>query len=152
MKNLIYISIIILTTLIISSCTPQKRLSRLIALHPELTTSDTIKTTDTIVTKKTLIDSAFHRSKIKDTITIEKEKLRLQIIEIFDTIYIEAECQPDTIILERVIPVEKIQTTKPTPPNSKLDDFLNKKWVWVVFGVFCTFVIIGIYLIAGKRH
>ncbi|PLX08121.1 MAG: hypothetical protein C0596_07425 [Marinilabiliales bacterium] len=136
MKNLIYIPAIILTALIISSCTPQKRLSRLIALHPELTTPDTVKITDTIITKKTLIDSAFHRFRIKDTITIEKDKLRLEIVEIFDTIYIQAQCDPDTIILEKVIPIEKIQNSKPIhqgEQKSRIDEFLERWWVCLLF-------------------
>jgi len=83
------------------SCTPQKRLCRLVALHPELTIADTIKINDTVITTKTRIDTAFHHSTIKDTITIEKEKLKLQIVEILDTIYIEVEHDADTIVIER---------------------------------------------------
>jgi hypothetical protein len=118
------------------SCTPQKRLSRLVALHPELTITDTIKINDTVITTQIRIDTAFHLTTIKDTITIEKEKLRLQIVEIRDTIYIEVEHDADTIVIEREIPVEKFIVQEQNEDKiQSLDGLLNRRWFWVVVGV-----------------
>jgi len=148
-KVYIVVIAVIVTAL---SCTPQKRLNRLVALHPELVKNDTIHIVDTTIIPEIRIDTAFHESLLKDTVIITKEKLTVKIHQVHDTVYLEAENAADTVIIEKFIPVEKLQTTKPTTTSSKLDDFLNKKWVWAVFGVFCTFVIIGFYLIAEKRH
>jgi hypothetical protein len=42
------ITILFLFFLLLSSCSPQRRLSRLLALHPELKTPDTLVIRDTI--------------------------------------------------------------------------------------------------------
>lgn len=143
MKKTIYLSILFTVIAISFSCTPQKRLSRLIKNNPELTITDTIKINDTVITTKTRIDTAFHHSILKDTITIEKEKLRLQIVEISDTIYIEVEHEADTIIIEKEIPVERIvvQNQKKNRIQS-LEDLLNRRWFWVVVGVMLILIIL----------
>jgi hypothetical protein len=135
MKNLRYLTILFAVITITFSCTPQKRLSRLVKLHPELTITDTIKINDTVITTQTRIDTSFHHSSIKDTITIEKEKLRLQIVEICDTIYIEVEHEADTIVIEKEIPVERIVVQENNEEKiQSLDDLLNRKWFWVLVG------------------
>jgi hypothetical protein len=143
MKNLVSLTILFAVITITFSCTPQKRLSRLIALHPELTITDTIKINDTVITTQTRIDTSFHNSTIKDTISIEKEKLKLQIVEILDTIYIEVEHEADTIIIERKIPVERIVVQEDNEDKiQRLDDLLNRRWFWVVVGVAITGLLI----------
>ncbi len=149
LMRLLYLSISIIVLLATFSCTPQKRLSRLVALHPELTITDTIKINDTVITTQIRIDTAFHSSTIKDTVTIEKEKLRLQIVEIRDTIYIEAEVVPDTIVIEREIPVEKIaQPQQSENEIQSLDDLLNRRWFWVVVGCVLVFFILRAFFSA----
>jgi len=146
MKNLVSLTILFAVISTTFSCTPQKRLSRLIALHPELTITDTIKINDTVITTKTRIDTSFHHSIIKDTITIEKEKLKLQIVEILDTIYIEVEHDADTIIIEREIPVERIVVQENNEDKiQSLDDLLNRRWFWVVVGVLSILIILRIF-------
>jgi len=136
MKNLVSLTILLVIITITFSCTPQKRLSRLVALHPELTLADTIKINDTVITTQIRIDTAFHHSIIKDTITIEKEKLRLQIVEILDTIYIEVEHEADTIVIEKEIPVERIVVQEQNEDKiQSLDDLFGRRWFWVVVGV-----------------
>ena len=147
MKNLISLSILFAVITITFSCTPQKRLSRLVALHPELTIADTIKINDTVITTKTRIDTAIHHSIIKDTITIEKEKLRLQIIEIRDTIYIQVEHDADTIIIEKEIPVERIIVQEQNEDKIRnLDDLLNRRWFWVVVGCVSVLIMLRVFL------
>ncbi len=146
MRRILYIFISLVVLAITFSCTPQKRLSRLVALHPELTTTDTIKINDTVITTELRIDTAFHHSTIKDTVTIEKEKLKLQIVEVRDTIYLEAEVIPDTIVIDKEIPVEKINNTQlENGKNQSLDDLLNRRWFWVVVGVIIACLLIFFY-------
>jgi len=146
MKKAIYLFILLATIAVSFSCTPQQRLSRLVLLHPELITTDTIKINDTIITTQTRIDTAFHHSIIKDTVTIEKEKLKLQIVEIRDTIYVEVEHEADTIIIENEVPVEKIANQKEKEEEiQNLDDLLNRRWFWVVVGCISTLIMLRVF-------
>ena len=93
---------------LLTSCSAEKRLHRLVALHPELVTKDTIRIQDTTLIPEVRIDTLVHYSSLKDTITIEKEKLTVRIHQVRDTVYIQAIQKEDTIVHSREIPVEKI--------------------------------------------
>jgi len=111
MKN--YFIFLFFTLILLASCSPQKRLHRLVKKHPELTQLDTIKIIDTIIVPGTNIDTVFHSSLLHDTVTITKENLQIKLIEINDTIYLNADVKADTIIIERKIPVERIIHVEP---------------------------------------
>ena len=85
---------IILLVLIVFSCTPQKRLHRLINKHPGLMQLDTI------------VILQFHDS----TTVVNNEKVILKYF--YDTltreIHHEYTCLGDTIIQEKIVPYEKI--------------------------------------------
>ena len=85
--------------LLLASCSPQKRLHRLVSKHPELSRVDTIKIQDTVIVPSIKTDTVFSSSLLKDTVTITKEKLKIKLIEINDTIYLDAEVKPDTVFL-----------------------------------------------------
>jgi len=132
MKNYI---IILLIALILGACSPQKRLHRLVALHPELVQNDTIKINDTTFIPSVQIDTLVHVNTLHDTVTITKEKLRVQIHRIKDTVYIEAEQQADTVIVHKEVPVEKIVYQKP-------DGKTNIALIWVLLGVLVVMVVV----------
>jgi len=90
------------------SCSAEKRLHRLVALHPELVTKDTIRIQDTTLIPELRIDTLVHYSRLHDTITIEKEKLTVRIHQVSDTVYIQAIQKEDTVIHSKEIPVDKI--------------------------------------------
>ena len=123
MKNSI---LIILTILLLASCSPQRRLHRLVTKHPELSRIDTIKIQDTVIVPGPKVDTVFHSSLLKDTITITKEKLKIRLIEINDTIYLDAEVEPDTVILIKEILVDRIIHTEP------VKWWIEYWWVWVI--------------------
>ena len=94
------------------SCSPQKRLNRLLKKHPELVQTDTIWKTDTVIVEAVKIDTTF---KFKhDTITIVEDRLTVKTFFNYhdSTIYISAKCESDTIIRE--IPVQ-VQTISAKP-------------------------------------
>ena len=101
---------IILLVLIVFSCTPQKRLHRLINKHPGLMQLDTIVIRDTIVIEDYTHDTTtilqFHDS----TTVVNNEKVILKYF--YDTltreIHHEYTCLGDTIIQEKIVPYEKI--------------------------------------------
>ena len=124
-----FLYLLILAAVIVSltsSCTPQKRLNRLVALHPELATTDTIRIRDTTIIPETRIDTSFNQNQLTDTVIITKEKLTVKIHQILDTVYVEAEHETDTVVVEREVVVEKV-VVKNNAPKSKNGafDFLD---------------------------
>ena len=109
-KNLIFF---IITVLLLASCSPQRRLHRLVKKHPELTKIDTIKTIDTVIVPGPKVDTVFSSEVLKDTVTITKEKLQIKLVEVNDTIYLDAEVKPDTVIITKEIPIQKIVHIEP---------------------------------------
>ncbi len=101
---------VISIVLLVSSCTPQKRLHRIIKNHPELLQLDTIILVDTIVIEDYSHDTTtifkFHDS----TTVVNNEKVILKYF--YDTltreIHHEYTCLGDTIVQEKIIPYEKI--------------------------------------------
>ena len=105
---------LILIVLILSSCSPIKRHSRLVRKYPFVHTTDSVKLIDTIrlTTNKVVSDTVVHESLLFDTIVLTKDNLSVQVLKIRDSIYIEGKC--DTIfidkVIERKIPVKYYET------------------------------------------
>ena len=74
-----------------------------------------------------------HINTLQDTVIITKEKLRVQIHRIKDTVYIEAEQQADTVIVHKEVPVEKIVYQKP-------DGKTNIGVIWFLLGALVVMV------------
>ena len=121
------LSIILVLTLL--SCSPQKKLHRLLKKHPELLQTDTIKINDSIFIPEIRIDTIFRYSTLKDTIVITKEKLKIKILEVNDTVFLDASVKSDTVVLNKEIPVEKMVYTEP------------KKWYFRLYELFRTWMI-----------
>lgn len=118
---------IIILVFLISSCTPEKRLSRLIKKHPELLKIDTIFTQDTLIFKTVKHDSIFSIHEImggKDTIIIQTDRLTQKIYTYRDSIYISGECAADTVIREIPTYITKIEIKDKVP-----------WWWWTLFGI-----------------
>ena len=136
MKNTI---LIIFSILLLASCSPQRRLHRLVTKHPELSRVDTIKIQDTVIVPGPKIDTVFHSSVLKDTLIITKEKLQIRLLEINDTIYLDAEVEPDTVILTKEILVDRIIHTEPEKW------WIEYWWVWALLVLFVLSILIIIY-------
>lgn len=91
--------ILILATTI--SCSPQKRLNRLLKNHPELLTSKK----DTIYIESVESDTAFYYLQ-KDTVVIKEGKLTMKYFynNTDSTVFIQGKCDADTVIREVQIP------------------------------------------------
>lgn len=132
------------------SCSPQKRLNRLIKKHPELVKVDTIVVRDTIrdtinvTTELVKLDTIFSLNEIHDTITITKDNLTIRYYHdtIHDSIYISGEC--DTIFVK--VPYERIVEYK-----VPCDKVIVKKgiswWYWFII----IMLILGILYLVKKR-
>ena len=83
-------------------CGPSKPLIETIVMHDTIYTDRVVS--DTIVVTKT-----------QDTIVMEKERLRVRVVRINDTLRIEGECQADTIYRTTTIevPVKVVESRWP---------------------------------------
>jgi hypothetical protein len=132
------------------SCSPQKRLNRLVKKYPELVKTDTIMVRDTIrdtinvTTELVKLDTIFSLNEIHDTITITKDNLTIRYYHdtIHDSIYISGEC--DTIFVK--VPYERIVEYK-----VPCDKVIVKKgiswWYWFII----IMLILGILYLVKKR-
>jgi len=107
------ITIILLMLLI--SCSPKDRFTRLIEKHPELLTVDSVTIHDTIrvVVPEVKVDTVVKVNDLLDTVFIEKEQLKVKVWMKGDQVFIEGKC--DTVyvdkIIERKIPVKYYEKT-----------------------------------------
>jgi uncharacterized membrane protein YidH (DUF202 family) len=135
--NIRIIVLIFASTAALLSCSPQKRLNKLLKHHPELLQKDTFFFRDTIITKSYALDTVF--SAKFDTITINKENTKIQLVKYDSLIYLTLDQQADTIKIEKKIEVDKIiyKTEKKT-----------NIWFWIAIGAisFILFIVgVNIY-------
>ncbi len=92
------------------SCSPQKRLNRLVRKYPQLTQLDTIRIIDTIIIDNYNYDTVETVNYHDTTIIVNNERVEARYF--YDTlrqeIFHEITCKSDTIIQDRFIPVEKV--------------------------------------------
>lgn len=129
MKLLLYIIAIALL-----SCSPQKRLNRLVKKNPELIQKDTVIVHDTVIIPTVQIDTTtiFIPHKTVEVINNEKVRLQYRYDTITREIYHEVECKGDTIIRDILVPVEKYNIT---------NDYSFVKWLVVLLIVAMALVV-----------
>lgn len=121
--------LVIFVTLV--ACSPQKRLNRLIDNHPELSQTDTVTVRDTFVIEAIRHDTVLHLDSLQDTVYIQKDRLKIKTVIRDNKIFIEGECETDTIFTEILVPVEKliyVQDTFWTDVKKKF----KKYWWWLI--------------------
>lgn len=116
--------------IVLVSCSAQRRITRIINKHPEL--SNTI---DSVVIKKyETFDTQTFVNEI-DSLVIENQSVTTKIFRFYDTLRVEQDIKPDTIVKY----VTKIQPYKKELKRSK-------QWLWAL-GLALVFII----LVAVKR-
>jgi uncharacterized membrane protein len=103
--------LIIILALFAISCSPSKRINRIVKKHPELLVKDTIKVIDTVVIESVHYDTTtkFLEHKTVEVINNERVNLKYRYDTITNEIHHYVECKGDTIIREIQVPYEKIQ-------------------------------------------
>jgi hypothetical protein len=102
----------ILIALLIVSCSPKARFTRLIEKHPELLTVDTIVVRDTITlyVPEVHTDTVVTLKELTDTITLTKDRVTVKAwyVPKEKKVYIQGKCDPIyvTKIVERKVPVK----------------------------------------------
>ena len=126
-KVLMIISLICLVAL--TSCSASFHLRRAIEKDPTIMQPEIVQVVDTvIITPLERVETTFVALPI-DTITIEKERLRIKIRRIHDTLRVEGECRSDTITITETIEL---------PPVIKYEDrpWWSKWLMWGLAGLF----------------
>lgn len=122
--------VVIALCILYTSCTPQKKLQRLLDKHPELTQKDTLTIRDTITTETISHDTLLNWATLYDTTYIEKDRLRIKVIKVNDSIYIKGECVGDTIYYEKIVSVDKVIYKK----DSKFK--FKNSWIFILLLIF----------------
>ena len=91
----------------LSSCSANYHLRKAIAKDPSILTAQSVTLVDTVIIPSVRFDSVYVTSP-SDTITIEKERLRIKIIRQSDTLIVSGECQTDTVIRIKEVKVPQI--------------------------------------------
>jgi len=137
---------ILMIILLATACSPARRLNRLLALHPELKTPETLLIRDTIPIPEIKADTILHFDSIHDTVIIRKDRLEIKVHRRTDSIFIQGKCKGDTIYIDRKIPVEKIKIL-----HADKTDNLIAKIPWLITGLIVIFLFI-VFLILRSSH
>lgn len=103
------ISVALAFILFFSSCTPQRRLNRLLKRHPYLLQEQQtiiVHDTVTVTIPGTKVDTLFSVKQLRDTVYFTKEQLHVKTWIQNDTVFIQAECDTVTKTVIREIPVK----------------------------------------------
>ena len=94
-------------TLLFVSCGAKYHLNRAIAKDPTILESVAVKVDTTIITEIKAIRDTIILQRV-DTLTLERNSVRVKIKRIHDTIQIDAECLSDTITISKVVEVPQV--------------------------------------------
>ncbi|MFZ4563955.1 MAG: hypothetical protein ACOYNU_11290 [Bacteroidales bacterium] len=131
--------------ILITACSPQARLTRLLARHPELTLSDTLTIRDTIVVMPIEADTVISLAELRDTVYLRNEQLEIALQSTANTLFVKGKCKADTVYRTHRITVERIKVIKP----DRLDAFIAKI-PWLVVGLIVVAVLIALVLFRKK--
>jgi hypothetical protein len=106
-----------LITLLLVSCGAKYHLNRAIAKDPTILDSVAVKVDTVIITENKALRDTLILQRI-DTITLERNSVRVRLKRSYDTITIEAECLPDTIRIEKVVKVPQVVYQEEKPNNT----------------------------------
>jgi len=128
---------IILIAAVLTACSPQTRLNRLMARHPELTTVDTLCLRDTLRIPEAKAETVLNLALMRDTVYLQKDRLEVSIQRHRDTLYVRGRCRSDTIIFTRKVPVVKVRYIKPDRLTAVL-----QRIPWLVAGLIAVCILI----------
>lgn len=129
--------LISLAALTLLSCSPIKRHHRLVERYPYVHTEQITTVHDTIevIVPSVKVDTV--TSVNFDTVIIEKDRLRVQLIRVRDSIFVDAECKSDTITVTRTIEVPTYISAK--PKENWFARFISFGWI-IFFFVLLMFI------------
>ena len=129
-------SVLILFTLF--SCSATWHLKKACEKQPTICTPETIVYRDTVIVPLEAVTDTFITKQV-DTITIENERLRIDVRRIHDTLVIDGECKTDTIYREKIIE---------RPKAIEIVDGTSKWWKysWYILGALLVLLVINSFV------
>lgn len=100
------------TLFVLASCSPEKRLARLLKKHPELVKRDTVRVADTVRVDGISRDTIFWNTITRDTIIINDRQLTIKYFNTGDSIFIKGECDTVTVIREVPVTTNTVEIVK----------------------------------------
>lgn len=97
----------LILVLSLTSCSAQWHLRKAVQKDPMILRKDTLVVQDTLVVPPVVLKDTV-TLKQHDTITITKDRLRVKIVKVNDTLIIDAKCDSDTIVRTIEVPYDKI--------------------------------------------
>ena len=91
----------------LTSCGAQYHLKRAIAKDPTIVQNQAVKLDTVVITEIKAVRDTFVLERV-DTITLQRNGVRVELKRSYDTIMVDAECLPDTIRIEKEIFVPKV--------------------------------------------
>lgn len=119
--------LVVVTGIGLQSCGVNYHLKRAIAKDPTIVSDTIVRVDTTVVTNEVqVVDTLI----VRDTIVreIEKNGVVVRVQRIHDTIIVDATCPPDTIKIEKTIPVDRIIYKTAEREVSIWDKMLNVLW------------------------
>ena len=115
LKVLILITSVAICILSLTSCSANWHLKRAIAKDPSIVQPPEVEIVDTTIIIEEIRAETTFVSLPMDTITIEKERLRIQIKRIHDTLKVEGVCMTDTIRIVEEVELPPVIKYEPRP-------------------------------------
>lgn len=108
----------------IISCTPEKRVARLIKKY-NLERSDTVWRVDTVISQSVKRDSTFFYN-TKDSVIIREGRLVMKYFynQKDSTVYLRGECESDTIYRDVATEVNSVSVTAPETLGQKVSNYI----------------------------
>ena len=108
---------------LLTSCSAQWHLKKAVQKDPLILEKDTLVVTDTVVSPPVAITDTV-TLKQHDTITVVKDRLKVQLVKVNDTVIIDAVCDSDTIVTIVEVPYEKVVYVEKATLLDKFKDLI----------------------------
>lgn len=148
------VAVALLAMMVVSCKTPQERLNKLMAKHPNLIKYDTVRIRDTLYTKHISADTSFiFRTNKDSTWIIKRDRLIIRYQQIRDTIKIRGECLPEPIVIDTSAIVAKYANQVSAEPESvtklKILNSITRKLFYIIGVVAIVIIILKLIKIIG---
>lgn len=109
----IRVAVMMLTALMIESCGASWHLKRAIAKDPTIVQTQVVRMDTTIITPERIVRDTIVTTAV-DTIELVRDRVRIQLVRQYDTIFVNVECPSDTIRVVQTASVDSICPPRPT--------------------------------------
>ena len=120
--------ILIPAVAVMASCSASYHLKRAIAKDPSIVKPTAVRFDTIVVTKERKLTDTIVMNDV-DTITIERDRVRVRLVRSYDTLMVEGTCLPDTIKIDVIREIPQV-----VQPRRWRDRF--NLWLSVVLLIF----------------